>query len=198
MNGIPSTPTDNIYKFMAISGLWFIAGFIALYIWVVNTQVQLDKEHLRSQSYFFSVNTERQIKNRLDAIESGKPDENRIDWVPASYTLEQEKLFISEALNNHRETISRNMDVLESRTGEELRLLERPDVITAGVLYILIMVGLTWFGFSRWITKIHLADEELRNLDRDIKLKSLEKTELEIKQLKLTIQSTSRLRRRTR
>ena len=53
MKGIPSTPTDNIYKFMAISGLWFVAGFIALYIWLANTHIQLDKESLRSQSYFF-------------------------------------------------------------------------------------------------------------------------------------------------
>lgn len=183
---------------MAISGLWLFAGFIALYIWVVNTQVQLDKERLKSQSYFFSVNTEREIKNRLNSIGAGKPTENRLLWVPASYTLEQEKQFISEALKNHQETISKNKDVLESRTGEELRLLERWDVIIAGITYVFLMIGLTWFGFSRWVTKTHFVDEELRNMDRDIKLKSLEKTELEIKQLKLTIQSTLRLGRRTR
>lgn len=198
MNGIPSTPTDNIYKFMAISGLWLCAGFIALCIWIVNTQVQLDKERLKSQSYFFSVNMEREIENRLNSIGAGKPAENRLHWVPASYTLEQEKQFISEALKNHQETISKNKDVLESTTGEEFRLLERWEVKIFGLFYVFLMTGLTWFGFSRWVTKTHLVDEELRNIDKDIKLKSLEKTELEIKQLKLTIQSALRLRCRIR
>ncbi|GHA95968.1 hypothetical protein ACFFLG_03620 [Shewanella indica] len=197
LKGIPSTPTDNIYKFMAISGLWFIAGFIALYIWLVNTQIQIDKEALNSQAYFFSVNMERKIKNRLDSIEKGKLDENRLDWVPASYTPEQEEMFLSKALENHQETIKKNKDALNSDTGEELKLVERWDVRIAGALYILFMVGLTWFGFSRWV-KNHIIDETVKTLDREIKEKSLKKLELEIQQLKLTNQSTSRLRRRTR
>lgn len=198
MNVIPSTPTDNIYKFMAISGLWFVVGFIALYIWLVNTQVQLDKERLKSQAYFLSVNMERGIQNRLNAILAHKPAENRLGWVPTSWTLEQEAKILSIALENHQETIRKNKDVLESRTGEGLLLLERWDVRIAGALYISLMVGLTYFGFSRWFAKTHLVDEELRNIDRDIKLKSLEKTALEIKQLKLAIRSTLRLRHRAR
>lgn len=198
MTGIPSTPTDNIYKFMAISGLWFIAGFIVLYIWLANTQLQLDKESLRSQSYFFSVNMERNIKTRLASIENEKFDENRLDWVPSSYTLEQEENFLSQALKNHQDSINENKNVLDSNTGEELRLIERWDVRLAGALYIALMIGLTWFGFSRWVTKTHFVDEELRNLERDIKLKTLNKLELETSQIKLTSQLTSRPWRRTR
>jgi len=92
LKGIPSAPTDNIYKFMAISGLWFIAGFIALYIWSVNTQIQLDKEILKAQSYFFSIKIERTIKKRLESIKKEEFDRNRLDWVPASYKPEQEKV----------------------------------------------------------------------------------------------------------
>lgn len=198
MKGIPSTPTDNIYKFMAISGLWFFVGFIALYIWLVNTQIQLDKESLRSKSYFFSVNMERNINNRLSSIENKKLDENRLDWIPVSYTPEQEKKFLNKALKNHQDTIEKNKDVLDSNTGEELKLIERWDVRIAGILYIALMVCLTLFGFSRWITKTHIVDEELRNLERDIKVKTLEKLELEINQIKLTNQLTSRPWRRTR
>jgi len=198
LKGIPSTPTDNIYKFMAISGLWFIAGFIALYIWLVNTQIQLDKESLRSQSYFFSVNMERNIKTRLGSINNEKFDENRLDWVPASYTPEQENKFLTKALENHQDTINKNKDVVDSNIGEELKLIERWDVRIAGALYIFLMVGLTWFGFSRWVTKTHIVDEELRNLERDIKLKMLLKLELEINQIKLTSQLTSRPWRRGR
>jgi hypothetical protein len=218
MKGIPSTPTDNIYKFMAISGLWFIAGFIALYIWSVNIQIQLDKEALKSQSYFFSVNMERKINRRLKSIEKGEYELNRLDWVHSSYTPKQEKFFISKALENHQETIKNNNDVLDSKTGEELKLIERWDVLIAGALYIALMVGLTWFGFSRWITRTHFVDEEtksfdrkikektleklnaeekMRGLERDIKEKTLEKLDAEIQQLKLTSQSTSRLWRRT-
>lgn len=183
---------------MAISGLWFIAGFIVLYIWLANTQLQLDKESLRSQSYFFSVNMERNIKTRLASIENEKFDENRLDWVPSSYTLEQEENFLSQALKNHQDSINENKNVLDSNTGEELRLIERWDVRLAGALYIALMIGLTWFGFSRWVTKTHFVDEKLRNLERDIKLKTLNKLELEISQIKLTSQLTSRPWRRTR
>lgn len=172
---------------MAISGLWFIAGFIALYIWLINTQNQLDKELLRSQSYFFSVNMERNINSRLGSIENKKFDENRLDWVPVSFTPEQEKKFLSKALMNHQDTIKKNKDILDSNIGEELKLIKRWDVRIAGVSYIALMVGLTLFGFSRWVTKTHIVDEELRSLERDIKLKTLEKLELEISQIKIKV-----------
>jgi hypothetical protein len=55
MKGLPNPPTDNIYKFMAISGLWLFAGFVALYIWLVSVQIQLDKDSARLQSYSFSA-----------------------------------------------------------------------------------------------------------------------------------------------
>lgn len=198
MNGIPIAPTDNMYKFMAISGLWFFAGFIAFYIWLVNVDIQLEKEKLRTQAYFVSVNMEREIENRLKSIKDGKVSENRLDWVPASFTSEQETLFIRQALTNHRLTISKNKDIIDNRIGEELSLFDRWDVMIAGIVYVTLMVGLIWFGFSRWITKTHFLDEKLKYLERDIKIKSMEKMELEIKQLKLTCQSILRLRRQTR
>jgi hypothetical protein len=198
LNGIPLTPTDNIYKFMAISGLWFFAGFIALYVWLINTQVQMDKELLRSKAYFFSVNMEQDIRVRLRSIENEKLDENRLDWVPSSFTQEQEKNFLAKALENHLESINKNKDVLHSNTGEELKLIERWDVKIVGTLYIILMVGLTWFGFSRWVTKTHRIDEELRILEKDINLKILQKLKLEINQIKRTNQLNSRSGRRTR
>ena len=48
------------------------------------------------------------------------------------------------------------------------------------------MVGLTWFGFTRWVTKTHRVDEGLRDLDKEIKQRTLEKLNLEIEQIKLT------------
>lgn len=198
MKGIPSTPTDNIYKFMAISGLWLIAGFFVLYAWLVNVQVQLDKDMIRSQAYFFSVNMERNIKQRLDSIDEEKFDENRLDWVPERFSIKEERHLLNIAYENHKKSIEKNEDVLESNPGEKLQLIKRWDVRVASGVYVFLMVGLTWFGFSRWVTKTHLVEERLRDLDREIKRRTLEKLELEIKQIKLTNQSTSRLGRRTR
>ncbi len=181
---------------MAISGLWFIAGFLALYVWLVSVQVQLDKDRIRSQAYFFSVNMELNIKRRLDSIEEGKDDENRLDWVPKNFSVEEEKYFLTKAHQNHQETIAKNKDVLDSNPGEELQLIKRWDVRGAFFVYVLLMIGLTWFGFSRWITKTHRLEEGLRDLDKDIKEKTLEKLELEIQQIKLT--SHGRRTRETR
>lgn len=186
MKGIPSTPTDNIYKFMAISGLWFIAGLLALYVWLVNVQIQLDKDRERSQAYFISVNMERDIKRRLDSIEKEAFDENRLDWVPENFSVEEEKNFLTMVQKNHHETIAENKDVLDSNPGEELQLIKRWDIRLAFGVYVSLMVGLTWFGFSRWVTKTHRVEEGLRELDFEIKEKTLEKLELEIEQIKLT------------
>lgn len=216
MNGIPTAPTDSIYKFMAISGLWFIAGFIVIYIWLINVQIQLDKDIRKSQLYFFSVGAKREIENRLNSIASGKINESRLSWVPSTYTLEQEKSFIYEALKSNQDSIDQNKAAIENKNSNELNLVERWDVRIAASFYIALMIGLTWFGFSRWVTKIHEPDEAFKKLDKEIKenmlekikseikqikldqeikQKSIEKIELEIKQMKLAAQANLRLRR---
>jgi len=186
MKGLPNPPTDNIYKFMAISGLWLFVGFVVLYIWLVSVQIQLDKDSVRLQSYYFSVNIKRNIERRLSSIEKKEYDKSRLDWVPSSWSVGQEVLFLNKALENHEKTINRNKGSLNSNTGENLKLFERTDLRAAFVLYVALMVGLIWFGFSRWIKVTHSINEQIKELDRDIKLKTLQKLELEIKQLKLT------------
>ncbi len=60
------------------------------------------------------------------------------------------------------------------------------------------MVGLTWFGFSRWINETQYIDEKLKQLDLKIKEQNLKKVKLEISQLKLTRISRRRAKRRAR
>ena len=106
-------------------------------------------------------------------------------------------MFLSKALKNHQETIDKNKDVLYSNADEKIKLSERSDVKIVGTLYVILMVGLTWFGFSRWITQTHNVDEELRNLEKEIKRNTLQKLELEISQMKSVNKLTSHPWRRT-
>jgi len=106
-----------------------------MYVWLVNVQIQLDKDRVRSQAYFFSVNMERNIERRLDSIEAGDVDKNRLDWVPSNFSIEEEKHFLEIAQSNHKETIKKNEDVLDSNPAEDLQLIKRWDVRIASAFY---------------------------------------------------------------
>lgn len=173
-----------------------MAGFILFFAWSIKTEIALEKEGSKISSYFYSVDMEMDIERRLEAIESKNFDGDRMDWVPSHFSIEEEVRFLTRALNRHRDTIEKYKVFLESNTREEIKIFRRLDVQIALVVYLAFMVFLTWFGFSRWIKKVHLMDEELRNLDRNIKIKNLEKLEMEIKALKLANYSNN-LRRRS-
>lgn len=66
----------------------------------------------------------------------------------------------------------------------KLQIHKRPDIKLAGAAYILLMVILTMYGFSRWVWKIQQPDDEIKKLEIIIKQKTIEKLELEINQLK--------------
>lgn len=184
MRPLPAIPTDNIYKFFAILGLWMMLGVVALLGWLIYLDFQLEDQSIASRAYYSSLNSLEDIESRLSSIEQGEFDQNKLDWMPASWDIEQEKHALTIAQDNHTETISNNKWAIETEVGEELRYLEHPVISVAGVSYVAIAVFLFYIGFKGWKIQVHDLDVELKQANIQLARSSNQKLDMEIKSLK--------------
>ncbi|UTW03976.1 hypothetical protein KDX31_02815 [Amphritea atlantica] len=183
MKWMPAIPTDNLYKFCAISGMWMFFGLVVLYTWIVAITIQIEKEGSASTSYYSSLITVSDIERRLDSIEKGLEKENKLDWTSTEWDIDQEKNFLEHALKNHRKSMKLNEYAINSDTGEQLNLIKRPAVYIPGLLYLALMSFLLVIGFFRWKTKIQDIDLEIRKVELETKKRALVKLDLEIRNL---------------
>ncbi|HCG8447415.1 TPA: hypothetical protein NJ582_001088 [Vibrio parahaemolyticus] len=183
MKGIPSTPTDNLYKFSAVAGLWFFAGLVASYIWLVSIEIKLDEELQKSSVYWRSLDAKNDLELRLISIKKGELESNEINWIPKQFKGEKELDFISNEILRHNEIIEENKKFVNTDTGSKLALLSRNDVVFMAFGYIIIMSCLLVFGFFGWYKNIHKKDNEIKDLDIEIKKKAIYKVNLEINQM---------------
>lgn len=183
MNWLPSPPTDNLYKFIAIFGLYLLLGLLAFFSWLGYLQFHSEREMKRSQAYFFSVQMESQISARLSSIKAKRLSENKLEWTPPGATSDQEQKFLQMALENHRQTIQKNKDVLNTRPGEELEVMKAMGYFWLMPIYVLFAVGCPFFGFLGWYRKIQRPSEEAHVLDCKLKEATIRKTDAEIRGL---------------
>lgn len=184
MQLLPTPPTDNLYKFMAISGLWLVAGILLFMFWLVYWGFQSQIEMKHSQEYFFSVNMEREISSRINSINSGKYDENKLSWVPAGSTPEQERSFLKFGLDNHRKTIEKYKKEVEAERIDIIEYIGEKYLIVCLSLYASVMSFFLVFGFSWWYKKVQKPSEKMHDIDYKIKQLTQDKLELEISLLR--------------
>lgn len=184
MNPIPAAPTDNLYKFVAILGLWMFFGLLALIGWLVYLEYEFKDKSIASISYFRSVQALSDIENRLESIRTGGLEENKLDWVPKSWDLDQELHALEVARENHSESVAKNQHAIGSEAGKNLRYLKDPTVIGFGILYITLMSFCILIGFLRW--KKNIQDPEIYFMKKNTELveRSIDKMDLEIRALK--------------
>lgn len=180
MRWIPSVPTDNLYKFMAVSGMWMAFGLIVFFGWLVSIDIQMAKESKEAQAYFFSANMISQIDRRIASLDAGKIDENGIPGISTSLDPDQERRFLQEAAKNHRRTMDEYAGSINKNSGEKLDVLKRTDVQIAGVVYILFAAVFLGVGFTRWVVRVHDVDMQMRDLDLQAKHLAVVKLNLEI------------------
>ena len=183
MNWLPSPPTDNLYKFSAISGLWLLLGLLVFFSWLGFLQFQNAKEAKRSQAYFFAEQMEMQISARLDSINAKRPTENKLEWTPPGATLEQEQKFLQMALDNHRRTIEKNKNIFDRKSGEDLEILKSMGFYWLMPIYVFFAVGCPFFGFIGWYRKVQKPSEEAHILDCRVKEATILKIKAEIHHL---------------
>lgn len=185
MKWLPSPPTDNLYKFMSIFGLWLLLGLVLLFAWLGYLDFQIKKESERSQAYFISTNMESKISTRLASIKAMHFNENRLEWILPSTGIEQEQKILQMALDNHKQIIDKNKDSLNHNIREMMEMLESMDFLWIVMIpiYVFLAVGCPYFGFTRWYRYIQKPSEAAHDLDCRLKEATLRKIEAEIRQL---------------
>jgi len=182
MKWLPSPPTDNLYKFMSIFGLWLLLGLVLLFAWLGYLNFQVKKEGERSQAYFISTNMELKISTRLASIKAKHFNENRLEWVLPDTGIEQEQKILQMALDNHRQIIEKNKDALNHNIDGMLEMLESMGFLWIMPIYVFLAVGCPYFGFTRWYRYIQKPSEAAHELDCRLKEATLRKIESEIRQ----------------
>jgi hypothetical protein len=123
------------------------------------------------------------ISARLSSIKAMRLSENKLEWTPPGATIDQEQKFLQVAIENHRQTIQKNKDVLDRRPGEDLEILKAAGYFWVMPIYVLLAIGCPFFGFLGWYRKIQRPSEEAHVLDCKLKETTIRKTEVEIREL---------------
>lgn len=185
MNVLPSPPTDNLYKFSAISGLLIlllsITGFVYLTFLLSNYDKATDL-HLQSNKADVSI---REINCRIDAIKHGHIEKCPYREIKKE-SLEDE-LNILLAIKRSDESV-----IAEYKRYSELSqpLKENFEwIFNTGVFWLILITPssatiLFVFGLSRWYKKVQVPMNELTYLNLKIRTLELAKLELEVIQLK--------------
>ncbi len=180
MNWTPSIPTDNLYKFMAVTGLWLLIGVLIFLGWLIKLDVDIQRHSKEEQAYFSSVSILHNIKLREESIAAGRMEENRLPGLRHYENIEDEKRFLAMASEAQEAAVSKHAYVLDEHPGDQLILLDRWDVKAFVVAYIALASFLFYFGFKGWKVNLHDVEVRGRTLDLEIRERTLEKLKLDI------------------
>lgn len=180
MNWTPSIPTDNLYKFMAVTGLWLLIGVLMLLGWLIKLDVDIQRHSKEAQAYFSSVSMLHSIKLREGSIAAGRLEENRLPGLYRYENIKDEERFLAKAAEAQEAAVSKHAYVLDEHPGYQLILLDRWDVKAFVIAYIVLAAFLFYFGFKGWKVNLHDVEVRRRTLDLEIKEKTLERLKLDI------------------
>ena len=184
MNWLPTPPTDNLYKFAAISGIWLITIVIAIWVYLFNLLYISGIEAKQTTAYYVSLDMERQINNRLLAIKQKKLDEYRPSWIQKELPIAQEKILLDIALENHSKTVEKYKDVAEKEHNNPLIDGPQPSwfVYAFSTVNALAIVVTLW-GFINWYKKLQRPQEKMHDIDYLIKQKTLQNLNIEMRRM---------------
>ncbi|MBH3366825.1 hypothetical protein I5R92_05960 [Pseudomonas carnis] len=193
MQWFPTPPTDNLYKFFAISGLLMLGGALFVIFALAYLDYRTERETDDSLYHFSSQQNQQQFRNRITAIKNLEPKKDLIAHL--SDKLNNDLEFLTNALK-----VQTEIDVgYKARTPDTLDLVfdfvqaRETFSLVAGLIYIVIAACLTVFGISCWRKKVQIPGERLNELDEEIKKASLLKLQLEIAQMQPMSDTVKRL-----
>jgi hypothetical protein len=129
---LPSPPTDNLYKFMALSGVVLLLA--APFFW----------------AKFYITHAER-TRAAIESLGYSLP--------PPDYYFFRAKLLGGESVTEEQRKLVEKFDSLRkesSRLGGEFLLYDRFSyVVTSAAIFLgLLGLALTWFGFRLWYLRV--------------------------------------------
>lgn len=188
MKIIPTAPTDNLYKFMAIFGLSLTVILAAVLVWFSYLSYLGSKELEATQSYYYSQDTVRQVTVRMTAITEGRLNENKLDWVPAYEKPSDEMKFLKLVYENHQKSMAESEPVMNRKSGQYFEVLEAMGIQWILPAYTVVCILLAVIGFERWYVKIQRPADKLAPFEFRIKETELKLKETELQQKEIEIQ----------
>jgi len=179
MNFLPKPPTDNLYKFVAILGLWMLVFTVAIGFFINFMIYQIEQETetvARLMGYDSKLS---RIERRLQSIEDGELDQNIVDTSPVNDGSQEELNYLIDLKGRIKETV----DELESRGTDYAQAVK----VAWGIklhwfLYIFPSLSCLffWFGFRQWYFKIQKPSEDALAQQRRINELTIQRLEQEI------------------
>ena len=175
MENFLTPPTDNLWKFIAISGLWGVIFLIVLYgaLSLVAAAIERDAK-LQSSISDLREDLEK-IRRREIAIEGGRLNDDRIEAIPSSQSISVEKELLANLLNERKESLR-----LKESIPKDSVLIYFQIFAEAKLQWIIYVGGVlacfTLFGFSRWWKYVQVPSQrrmaiELQLLEIELKEK---------------------------
>jgi len=186
LSPIPTPPTDDLWKFCAITGIWILCGLSVLMSFTVYV---LDKSYDRTAAVTQEAITSSYVRcmdTRIDELRSNK--QQSVDPCVERNNFQNMSL---QDLEHFKEVVSARLpgmeqDVKDNKSDTYFRWLKRAYVYTwlpFGLVASLVMV---YLGFRGWAKGQKLAAKSL-DLDLRIKAQQLRLLELEEAQRLLAI-----------
>lgn len=175
MNPFPTIPTDNLYKFMALSGLWILFGILALMILLIY-QIHENEKFTKKQSTIYTDQSSiREYTRRINSISAGKTSENLIPYISDHFKkIKDELSYEKDVVKSNQDEIKRFSTEIKNRPASIFRSFESLSsvnetytLITFVTLYLSGCI-LAIIGFRNW-RKIQLVANEIQKCDLELK-----------------------------
>jgi len=156
---LPTPPTDNLYKFMAIFGAWALLILAGFMMGIGYLGFKSRQEMQQTVAYYRTTGTIRDIQDRLAAIQAGRPKDAIVSWAPLHDGSDAEKAFLQNALKSNQAYLARHHDDLDRH---DVWTFWQIFSATDGLFFILVLGGVGIFcfifGFLRWRHIQHISN----------------------------------------
>ncbi len=179
---VPAAPTDSIYKFFAIGGVWMLIGLLAFFGYLFHVSFQAQE-----RAKLLAISSDRdldlvRIEARRASLRAGKTEENKLSWMPLGLSIKQEL-----SLLRSTEKSIRSQEPVELESEDPSTILRQLSSINAGwyiALYAAISILFLCFGLRGWWKRVQKPSDIAIEIDLQLKAAALEKTKLEVQALR--------------
>ena len=172
MNVIPQAPFDNLYKFIAISGLWLLSISFIYFYNIDDLSYKSSQEFHKKHSYQESKRNLEKIKLRIKSIDEAKYSENVISYITPQDGSKDELSMLSSFKKFNEGNIEEyekspyNKKYLEDLNFEtsEYRVNKISIIYWFGAIFTILGFFCWWLIIQRRIDNINKLDLEYKKL----------------------------------
>jgi Ca2+/Na+ antiporter len=176
----PKPPTDNLYKFMAITGTWLLSLVAVSLMFLGYMSFKIEKETNQIAHQMNYRQTIGEIDRRVLAIDEKRCNDAIISWSKEHECNDNEKKFllrVKEVNEAHIKEYDKQDKIDFVNVWDTAKSI---GVMWVFIIFTFLGVFLFYFGFTRWYKHIQKPENEAAILDIKIKKQIIEKNMLDI------------------